>query len=220
MKKAFFAGIIFNLIAVTGLSQDIVSIGMAGGSSQYFGDYNKTNPFFSPNPGFGIMIKNELGLRTSLRFSFLYENLNGSTSSLTYLNQDSDQSFHKQFMDMSIALEYNFLPYEIYDEKKYNFSPFVFAGVGMDYFFNAQENNYPLTIPFGLGIKYNIFERFSIGFEWSARKLFIDSIDNVKNVTDVSNDPLIHNDDWYHMAFVFFTFKPFREKIKCPAYDE
>jgi hypothetical protein len=220
MKKAFLAGVIFNLIVITGLSQDVVSIGMAGGSTQYLGDYNKTNPMFSPNPGFGVMIKNELSLRTTLRFSFFYENLRGSTSNLKYLNTDPSQSFQKKFVDMSFALEYNFLPYEVYNEKKYNFSPFIFAGVGTDYFFNAQENNFPFTIPFGLGIKYNIFERFSIGFEWSARKLFIDTIDEVENVKDVENDPLIHNNDWYHMAFVFFTFKPFREEIKCPAYDD
>ena len=220
MKKTFLGSLILNLFVITGFSQDIISVGMGAGTSHYLGDYNKTNPFYAPSPSFGGIIKNEFGLRTSLRYSLYYENLQGATSDFLYLNAPSKPSFNKSFMDMSVALEYNFLPYEMYNIKKYNFSPFVFAGVGMNYFFNAEKNNFPVTIPFGLGIKYNIFERFSIGIEWSARKLFIDTMDGVETVYDSENEPIIHNNDWYHMAFVFFTFKPFREKIKCPAYDD
>ena len=220
MKKAFLGGLFLNLIVITGVSQDVISVGMGGGTSHYLGDYNKTNPFYMPSPSFGGILKNEIGLRTSLRYSFFYENLRGSTSDLIYLNTEPKQSFNKSFIDMSFVLEYNFMPYEMYNIKKYNFSPFVFAGVGTNYFFNTEKNNFPITIPFGLGIKYNIFERFSVGIEWSARKLFVDTMDGVTTVYDPNNEPIIHNNDWYHMAFVFFTFKPFRESIKCPAYDE
>ncbi|MGM0496375.1 MAG: DUF6089 family protein [Bacteroidota bacterium] len=220
MKKAFLSGLILNLIVISGFSQDIISVGMGGGTSNYLGDYNKTNPFYAPSPSYGGIIKNDFGLRTSMRFSLFYENLRGSTSDFIYLNTKPEQSFNKSFVDMSIALEYNFLPYEMYNVKKDNFSPFVFAGVGMNYFFNSEKNKFPFTIPFGLGIKYNIFERFSIGIEWSARKLFTDTMDGVLTVYDSENKPIIHNNDWYHMTFVFFTFKPFREKIECPAYDD
>ena len=220
MRKAVFLGLLLNLFAIVGVSQDIISIGMAGGSSHYLGDFNKTNPFFSPSPGFGAIVKNDLSLRTSLKFTFYYEQLNASVSDFRYLNAGANQSFNTSFLDMSVSLEYNFLPYEAYNIKKYNFSPFVFAGIGTDYFFDSEKINFPITIPFGLGIKYNIFERFSIGFEWSARKLFVDSMDDFTNVQDPVNDPKIHNNDWYHMAFIFFTFKPFRKKINCPAYDE
>ena len=220
MKKTFLGSLILNLLVITGFSQDIISVGIGAGTSNYLGDYNKTDPFYAPSPSFGGIIKNEFGVRTSLRYSFYYESLQGSTSDFLYLNAPPKQSFNKTFMDVSVALEYNFLPYEMYNSKKYNFSPFVFAGVGMNYLFNTEKNNFPVTIPFGLGIKYNIFERFSIGIEWSARKLFIDTMDGVETVYDSGNEPIIHNNDWYHMTFVFFTFKPFREKIKCPAYDD
>ena len=120
MKKILLCGLILNFIAITGLSQDVISIGMGGGTSQYLGDYNKTNPFYSPSPSFGGIIKNKVGLRTSLRYSFYYENLRGSTSDLIYLNTSPEQSFNKTFMDMSFALEYNFLPYDMYNVKKYN----------------------------------------------------------------------------------------------------
>jgi hypothetical protein len=75
-----------------------------------------------------------------------------------------------------------------------------------------------LTIPFGLGIKYNIFERFSIGFEWNFRKIFFDSMDNVKTIK--GNTSTIHSDDWYHMGFLFISYKPFSRKIFCPAYED
>src|SRR6056297_3044981 len=150
MKKTFLGSLILNLFVITGFSQDIISVGMGAGTSHYLGDYNKTNPFYAPSPSFGGIIKNEFGLRTSLRYSLYYENLQGSTSDFLYLNTPPEQSFNKNFIDMSVALEYNFLPYEMYNIKKYNFSPFVFAGVGMNYFFNAEKNNFPITIPFGL----------------------------------------------------------------------
>ena len=223
MRRAFLS-IILSFIAFNALSQDVISVGVAAGSSHYIGDYNKSNPLFSPSPSFGFLLKNEFGLRTSVRFSFFYTNLNGALDKVDDFNylprQISSQSFQKKFMDIAFSLEYNFLPYNPYNEKKDNFTPFVFAGVGTDYFFDNEKNNFPVTIPFGLGIKYNIFERFSIGFEWNARKLFFDTMDGVENITDPGNEPMLHNNDWYHMGSIFITFKPFQEEIDCPAYED
>jgi hypothetical protein len=133
-------------------------------------------------------------------------------------NLITKESFQSTFWDISGTIEFNFQPYDVFNFRKENITPFAFFGIGTVFFTSEENFNFPLTIPFGLGIKYNIFERFSVGFEWNARKLFVDSMDGVNTIQgDISK---IHNDDWYHMGFVFITYKPFARKIKCPTYED
>lgn len=209
---------------LTGIyAQDDLAIGFYGGTSHYMGDMNKTNPFFAPSPAIGLGIKSDQNLRYSFQLMGSYNPLRGSTKYVERYNLPTDgdiSSFSNRQVDLSLTAEFNFFPYESYNIKKRNFTPFVFAGVGISHFPNDLSNKFPVTIPFGLGIKYNIFERFSIGIKWTAKKIFYDNMDGVVNVSEVGNQSLIHNDDWYHHGFLFVTFKPFREQIPCPTYEE
>ena len=99
------------------------------------------------------------------------------------------------------------------------FTPFIFVGIGSYFLFGSSGIENPITIPFGLGIKYNIFERLTFGLEWSYHKTFNDEIDSVINIQDDNNIPVIHNDDWYSFCGVFLTYKIFRDKFDCPTYD-
>ena len=218
--------IIFYLFLTSVHAQDDLSIGFYGGTSQYMGDMNKMNPFFSPSPAFGFGIKADQGLRYSFHLMGSYNPLRGSTKYVERYNLPSESdgvdigSFSTSQVDLSLTAEFNFLPYESYDIMKRNFTPYVFAGVGTSYFLNNVVKEFPLTIPFGLGIKYNIFERFSIGIQWTAKKIFYDNMDGVKNVSENGSHAVIHNDDWYHHGFLFVTFKPFRKQIPCPTYEQ
>ena len=98
------------------------------------------------------------------------------------------------------------------------FSPFIFIGIGGYYLIGSAGFENPITIPFGLGIKYNIFERLTLGLQWSYQKTFSDQIDGVINIQDANNTPVIHNDDWYSFCGVFLTYKLFKDKIDCPIY--
>jgi hypothetical protein len=216
--KQVLLGFILISINFTAFSQESFTVGVIGGSSNYLGDFNKTNPFFSPSAGYGFVLKNDYSKRYTFRVMMLKETISGSVNDFRYLNYAENQSFSSTFWDISATMEFNFLPYEVYNIFKENFTPFVFGGLGTDFFVSGENFNFPLTIPFGLGIKYNIFERFSIGFEWNARKTFFDSMDGVRTIREnVSN---IHNDDWYHMSLIFITYKPFAKRIKCPTYED
>mgnify|MGYP006279602003 FL=1 len=209
-----------------GYAQDKLSVSLFGGTSQYLGDINKTNPVYQPSPSFGAAIKAHSNLRTTLGFVFSYNTLRGSVGDFEdFVYPEGEpwrtkNDFSVRVADFSVNMEFNFLPYEVYDIRHRNFTPYVFAGVGTNYYLSGQENQFPLIIPFGLGIKYNIFERFSVGMEWSAKKTFFDETDGVINISESGNGSILHNNDWYHHAVIFISFNPFRQKIDCPTYWE
>jgi len=203
-------------------AQDNLSVSLFGGTSQYLGDINKTNPVYRSSPNFGAALKTHPNLRTTLGFVFSHNSLRGSVGDFNdFVHPDTmATSFSKQVADFSVTMEFNFMPYEVYDIRHHNFTPYLFAGVGTNYYLSGQENQFPLIIPFGLGIKYNIFERFSIGMEWSAKKTFFDGMDGITNISETGDGSMLHNNDWYHHAVIFISYNPFRQKIDCPTYWE
>ena len=89
-------------------------------------------------------------------------------------------------------------------KKKRKFAPYLFAGIGA-FYYNPREklnsewysvrkyhlegqglpggpkqfSNFNVAIPFGLGFRYNLNKRWSIGAEFGYRKTFTDYIDGV-----------------------------------------
>ncbi|MFO8236318.1 MAG: DUF6089 family protein [Bacteroidales bacterium] len=223
--KSFLLSSFLLLLSLSLFSQEGVSLGAVGGTAHYIGDYNKTNPFYSPSLGYGLVMKTDFSKRYSVKIMAARQSLSGDMTDFDDFNYPATpdniitkKSFYTSFWDISASVEFNFLPYDVFNIRKENFSPFVFLGVGTDYFLTEEKINFPLTIPFGLGIKYNIFERFSIGFEWNVRKIFFDSMDGVNTIEGHESE--LHNDDWYHMPFLFITYKPFSRVINCPTYDD
>jgi len=206
-------------------SQDYLSVGFFGGTSQYLGDINKSHPYYKPSASFGVGITSTNNKRYAVSILFAHHGLRGSTADFEDFRYPGftgeTHTFHSRLVDLTATMEFNFLPYETYNIRKDNFSPFILAGLGSNYFLSGEENQFPLIIPFGLGIKYNIFERFSVGIQWTAKKTFFDGMDgDVINISAKQNGSVIHNDDWYHHAVFFIRFHPFRQKIDCPAYGE
>ncbi|MFP4447382.1 MAG: DUF6089 family protein [Bacteroidales bacterium] len=224
MKSFLLSSFIF-LLGLSSYSQEGISLGPVGGTAHYLGDYNKTNPVYNPSLGLGFVMKGDFDKRYSLRLMAVKQSLRGNMEDFddfhypyTPENLITKKSFNTSFWDLSASVEFNFIPYDVFNIRKENFTPFVFLGVGTDFFLTDEKVNFPLTIPFGLGIKYNIFERFSIGFEWNVRKIFFDSMDGVHTIKGYESK--MHNDDWYHMPFLFITYKPFNRVIKCPTYED
>lgn len=202
--------------------QSKTELGVVVGTSYYQGDINKSKLFYSPSVAYGLILKYNLSDQLSASFRGIYGKISGDDSDFSNPeNQLRGASFSTSLIDYSALIEFNFLPYSSsgYIKKNKNrFAPFVFVGIGGNYIFSSAGNENPITIPFGLGIKYNIFERLTLGIEWSYRKTFNDEIDGVINIQDVNNTPVIHNDDWYSFCGVFVTYKLFRDKIDCPTY--
>ena len=77
------------------------------------------------------------------------------------------------------------------------------------------------TIPFGLGVKYNLSKRWGIGLEGGLRKTFSDKLDDLDDpmsyiYTDSNNPPVDvqvkysdrwHNNDWTAYAGIHLVYK-------------
>ncbi|MGE0089564.1 MAG: DUF6089 family protein [Bacteroidales bacterium] len=192
------------------------------GTASYNGDINHSKLFYSPSIGVGLLANYNLSKHLVVGLKGLYGSLNGSGD---YFNLDENEmvqtTFSTSVIDISAIVEFNFMSYTSSGFIKKNderFTPFVFLGIGGNYVFGSSDNSAPVSIPFGLGFKYNIFERVTMGLEWSFRKTFNDTIDGVINIQDAENTPSIHNDDWYSFCGLFVTYRVFKEKIDCPAY--
>lgn len=204
------------------IAQSRTELGALLGTSYYQGDINHSKLFYSPSLAYGIIFKYNLSNHLAVSARGYYGKLSGNDADFSDIeNQLRGASFSTTLIDFSALIEFNFLPYNssgYIKKNKHRFTPFVFLGIGGNYIFSSGGFENPITIPFGLGIKYNIFERLTLGLEWSYRKTFNDQIDGVINVQDDINTPVIHNDDWYSFCGVFVTYKLFRDKIECPTY--
>ena len=173
-------------------------------------------------------------------------------------------SFVSPISEISAQMELNFLRL-YNEEGKNPIAPYIFAGVGVFSFnpqaqsptdgkwydlqtlgTEGQDLNQPgydkkryslvgVSIPFGIGVKYNFLKYYSVGLEWGMRLTFTDYIDDVSTV-DVADsilrifrnpvvaelaDPVdahskhipgtargnAQTKDWYSFAVATFTFK-------------
>lgn len=214
-----FLLIVFSQLVV---AQSKTEFGVFLGTSYYQGDINKSKLFYSPSMSYGIIVKYNFNKHLSTSLKGIYGSLKGADADFNEsYNSLRNASFSTKLIDLSALIEFNFLPYTSSGYIKKNnerFTPFIFVGIGSYFLFGSGGFENPITIPFGLGIKYNIFERLTFGLEWSYHKTFNDKIDGVINIQDDNNTPAIHNDDWYSFCGVFLTYKIFRDKIDCPTY--
>ncbi|OFX84331.1 MAG: hypothetical protein A2W99_01015 [Bacteroidetes bacterium GWF2_33_16] len=214
--------IVFTVTFFFSFAQGRAEYGLFLGTSYYNGDINHSQQFYSPSLGAGLIAKYNINKHIIVGLKGYYGMLNGNDADFNNPeNQLRMASFSTSVIDISVNVEFNFMSFTSSGFLRKNderFTPFVFIGIGGNYVFNSSGFSNPISIPFGLGIKYNIFERVTLGLEWSFRKTFNDQIDGVINIQDSENTPTIHNDDWYSFCGIFVTYKVFKEAIDCPAY--
>jgi len=222
--KRFILLFLFISLPQLFFGQSKTEIGISLGGSYYQGDINHSKLLYSPSFAYGLIVKYNFNNFASASINGKYLKLSGNDADFDAMeNQLRGTSFSTTLLDISILFDFNFLQYTssgYIKKNKHRFAPFIFLGIGANYVFSSGGFENPITIPFGLGIKYNIFERFTLGMEWSYRKTFNDQIDGVINTQDDQNTPVIHNDDWYSFCGVFVTYKLFRDKIDCPTYNK
>lgn len=89
-------------------------------------------------------------------------------------------------------------------------SPYVFLGVG---FLVAGEEG-SISIPMGVGMKFNLYRQFSWGIEWGVRKLFTDKIDGISDPWGTGESNNIYNKDCFFVAGVTLTYR-FPVNMEC-----
>ncbi|MGY6562519.1 MAG: type IX secretion system protein PorG [Luteibaculaceae bacterium] len=177
------------------------------GGSYYLGDLNPYRHFKDVNPAGGIFMRYAPNDRLAWRAHFLYGRVEGSDSSAAIGSlRERNLHFRSPVVEFGGQFEINFVEYEIGNKKK-PFTPYMFVGLSFFYMnpqaqldgvwydlqplgtegqgIEGNSNNYSrnqISMPFGLGIKWNVGRRLAIGLEYGLRRTWTDYLDDVSGI--------------------------------------
>lgn len=151
-----------------------------------------------------------------------------------------DAFFKGNIWEASAVMEYHFLDF-MHPQAQFRFSPYGFFGLGFTYysgegrsFLLEEPDRYRTTtpvIPFGLGIKYRLNDRWVLAAELGFRATFTDNLDKIdgsqqfvrrfENPADPQmqfgyNSANYSDKDWYY--FLGLTISYSLSSVKCYAY--
>lgn len=187
----------------------------------YLGDFSYTlpQPSVSP-PAFGLMLRHNLNMRSSLKAHVSYFGLSGSGS---ILGNTEPMEFTANFVDLGLDFEFNWRPYKT-GLTRTPWTPYVTAGLGYAAVVSgsgtAGEPRPHVYMPVGAGVKFNVMPRLAAGVELSMRKSFSDGVDGYWNRGDELAGSVVGNNDWYMFTGVFVTYKFWDHMGDCPTYNE
>ena len=99
------------------------------------------------------------------------------------------------------------------------YTPFIFAGVGgmlykSEISPSIKEN---ISIPFGLGFKMMLGERFNLNLMWSNRLSLSDKLEGKESLSNPAklNGTNIFNNDLLSTISIGLTFNIFKDKCDC-----
>lgn len=226
--KQFLVIFLIGFLAVETFGQQSVDVGFFGGAGTYFGDMTKANFQKSVNPAYGGFVRYNFNPRYALRFNVINGNI-GSEGEF----ESEYWKFNKNVVDISLQFEFNYFKYIVGDTET-PYSSYIFGGIGMQtynyemnqsnllavvdptFFANADLSGPVITptIPFGIGFKVNLSERWGLGIEGGLRKSFADKLDDLDDPLSYTNlsevevkyTDMYHNNDWtaymgFHLVY-------------------
>jgi hypothetical protein len=233
-------------------------VGVQVGMTSFLGDVGDNNGFSSfaySKPAYGILYRFNPGPYFGLRFSVLQTSVQGddTDSDNPYL-QDRKLSFRSNITEISLMGEFNFFQPRRNNQSHHR-TPYIF--LGLSYFrFNPEAEfsgtwfdlqslktegvSYALdswAIPFGMGYKFHLGEKYLLAIEAGWRRTYTDYLDDAsgeyveKDAADIFSDYFKDpggiaipgsrranpdNDDYYFIGAITFTYK-IKEKLnRCP----
>ena len=189
------------------------TLGMTG----YLGEGNNGNLFKHPSFTVGGIFRYIHNSRWAFKANLNYANLRGNSMyDETWYPDGLNYSNSSNLIDLGLTAEFNFLSYGIGPAyKKYKrISPYMVAGVGFVFAINNGHNQASFTIPLGIGVKYKLKERMSVGFEFTMRKEFSDRIDGYSDLFGIKHS-FAKNTDWYSFAMFTASYEFGKRCIKC-----
>lgn len=181
-----------------------LSIDIMPGLINYAGDLQPQSiTLKEAGPAIAAGLSYKLGSNWYIRGSYLVGKIQADDKKNGERYISRNLNFKSIILEGSFTLEYDFFKFR---ENK-QWTPYLFAGVGYFYFnpytYDTAGNKwhlaqfgtegqglaqypdrkpyslYQFNIPAGLGVKYAINDNWAVGFEFCARKLFTDYLDDV-----------------------------------------
>ena len=193
----------FLFIVVQQIQAQGIDLTIGYGFMNYQGDL-QSSPFTIKHskPSINAFVKYDLANQFVARGGLIFGSVYGDDKFNPSPQKERNLSFRSKITEVQFALEYHFK-----DLNNFRFSPYVFGGFAGFHFnpyttdtsgafvflkpFSTEGeglSEYPdrkpyslnqLAIPFGVGFQYRISCDFSIGAEFTERKLFTDYLDDV-----------------------------------------
>ncbi|MCA1750410.1 MAG: DUF6089 family protein [Cryomorphaceae bacterium] len=203
MNRLLFTG--FLLLTVGQAAAQYHEVGAMAAQAHYIGELNS----FGHIPdrfqlGGGLIYRYNMSDRFAFKSSILYGVFHADDAdSDSEWQRNRNLSVRTGIFEVSGQIEMNFLTYEIGDSRRPT-SPYLFLGFSI-FRFNPQAqfndrwvdlqplgtegqgiggfgDRYPLTqvsVPFGIGFKFNIWRNFGGAVEWGMRRTWTDHLDDV-----------------------------------------
>lgn len=176
-------------------------VGAHAGITGFMGDINPSNPLYFKSGFGGINTTYNINSTWGFQLSYNYIHLHATDfDDKNSYRHARDQAFSNKVNEISLRANFNFFRF-IAGRELNKYTPYIFAGLtGITHNpyvklkeggtiklkdLELQENNNirktALTIPFGVGFKYNMKGPWSLGAEIGYRTSFNNDLDNVSN---------------------------------------
>jgi hypothetical protein len=227
------AGSVF--FAQSATAQYTSEIGIGLGGLVYKGEVSPNYQFENNRPAITAFYRRDISAPITLRGALLAGmlrasdgNVQGVTGNGAPLSAYRQANMKGDLYEASAVVEYNFFDYH-YRKAKVHFTPYVFVGIA-GYLANVTTatNNAALpalnqsgtmlgvSVPAGFGFKYALSNRWNLGLEAGARKVFSDKLDHIdgksSGQTDLVGNP--NDQDWYFFNGISISYTFY--KINCP----
>lgn len=176
---------VFSLLFLPAVAQDEykAEIGIIGGGSYYLGDANSVL-FGNIQPTYGGFFRYRINPRIALKGEFTSATIAGS-------------GFINPVYVGDMSVEFNFFDLEIDQYKRFSkkYSTYIFTGVGfMTDLYTGQLMPEP-SLPFGIGMKIKLKNRWNLNAQWSHRLLL--------NSDQMENTPAFNNPNGLNGSNIF-----------------
>jgi len=184
-------------------------IGVFGGGSYYIGDAN-SQLFDNMQQTYGGFFRYNLNPRFALK------------AELTKVNKivGPNNSFVNKTVNIgNLCAEFNFFDLEIDESNRFGkqFSPYIFTGIGGVTDIYLKQKAPKVCLPFGVGIKIKLADRWTLVAQWENMLLFSDNLEaNPKyNNTNNLNGSNIFNNDLLSTITVGISFNFWEKRCNC-----
>lgn len=226
LKKVILLGIVSALSTAYSFAEYNHELGLTGGISSYLGEANYNIPFHRPQMALGGMYRYNIDTRWAIKVSAMYAQAEGDTRDFNNQFPGIEYAtFKRNYVDASLSVEFNFLDLGLgkYARGNYKATPYIMLGVGLTAYNNMSEakNMYRFSIPVGIGGKWKINKRWTLGVEWTIHKLFADDFDVTNSSNRVLDNPYktskngFFDTDWYMICNLYITINLFDPQKFC-----
>lgn len=221
--KRGFTCLLFLFITLLGIGQELPNceLGIQAGGMFYLGDINHV-PFKFTKPAGGLFYRHNFNTRYSVKGIFAFSQVGADDAKAkSQYQKERGYSFTGNFFNLFAMGEFNFMPFGS-SKVKNNFTPYIQAGVGVDYNTKVKIDQIALSLPFGIGVKYNHTKKIGYGADFIMVKVFSDKIDYyAPNSTESvlqKQRTSYSNDDWLSYFTIYLSYRIEYPK-KCPSFD-